>query len=69
MSISGGTLGLVLGGLATEHGTWRWTMFEVPIELVVLLLARRTVTETPRRPGRRHRRGRDDRLGTQRRAR
>ncbi|MET8947198.1 MFS transporter [Streptomyces sp. NPDC004542] len=53
VSIGGSTLGLVLGGLVTEYGTWRWTLFiNVPLGLVVLALARRFVTETPRRPGR-----------------
>ncbi|MBT2414675.1 MFS transporter [Streptomyces sp. ISL-12] len=53
VSIGGSTLGLVLGGLVTEYGTWRWTLFiNVPLGLTVLALARRFVTETPRRPGR-----------------
>ncbi|WP_395575049.1 MFS transporter [Streptomyces sp. BK79] len=53
VSIGGSTLGLVLGGLVTEYGTWRWTLFiNVPLGLAVLVLARRFVTETPRRPGR-----------------
>lgn len=53
VSSGGGTLGLILGGVVTDIGSWRWTMFiNVPIGLAVLLLARRFVTETPRRPGR-----------------
>ncbi len=49
----GATLGLILGGVVTDVGSWRWTMFiNVPIGVAVLLLARRFVTETPRRPGR-----------------
>jgi len=53
VGIGGGTIGLVLGGLVTELGSWRWTMFiNVPLGIAVLNLARRFVTETPRRPGR-----------------
>ncbi len=53
VSSGGGTLGLILGGVVTDIGSWRWTMFiNVPIGVAVLLLARRFVTETPRRPGR-----------------
>jgi EmrB/QacA subfamily drug resistance transporter len=53
VSSGGGTLGLILGGVVTDIGSWRWTMFiNVPIGIAVLLLARRFVTETPRRPGR-----------------
>jgi MFS family permease len=53
VSSGGGTLGLILGGVVTDLGSWRWTMFiNVPIGVAVLLLARRFVAETPRRPGR-----------------
>ncbi|MDF2709051.1 MAG: transporter [Nonomuraea muscovyensis] len=53
VSIGGGTLGLVLGGLVTEYGSWRWTMFvKIPVGVAVLLLARRSLRETPRRAGR-----------------
>jgi EmrB/QacA subfamily drug resistance transporter len=53
VSSGGASLGLLLGGLVTDVGSWRWTLFiNVPIGLVVLVLARRFVTETPRRPGR-----------------
>jgi EmrB/QacA subfamily drug resistance transporter len=53
VSSGGGTLGLLLGGIVTDLGSWRWTMFiNVPIGLTVLLLVRRFVDETPRRPGR-----------------
>ena len=53
VSSGGGTLGLLLGGIVTDLGSWRWTMFiNVPIGLAVLLLVRRYVDETPRRPGR-----------------
>jgi EmrB/QacA subfamily drug resistance transporter len=51
---SGGmSLGLLLGGLLTDLGSWRWTLFiNVPIGIAVLSLTRRLLGETPRRPGR-----------------
>lgn len=51
---SGGmSIGLLLGGLVTDLGSWRWTMFiNVPVGLAVLALAPRLLDETPRRPGR-----------------
>ncbi len=51
---SGGmSLGLLLGGLLTDLGSWRWTLFiNVPIGIAVLALTRRLLSETPRRPGR-----------------
>ena len=53
VSMGGGTIGLLLGGVVTDLGSWRWTLLiNVPIGIVVLALARRFVTETPRRPGR-----------------
>ncbi len=53
VSSGGASIGLLLGGLVTDLGSWRWTLFiNVPIGIAVLLLARRFVTETPRRPGR-----------------
>jgi len=53
VSSAGASIGLLLGGVVTDLGSWRWTLFiNVPIGIVVLLLARRFVTETPRRPGR-----------------
>ena len=53
VSSGGGTLGLLLGGLLTDLGSWRWTLFiNVPIGIAVLATVRRFVTETPRRPGR-----------------
>ena len=53
VSSGGASLGLLLGGLVTDVGSWRWTLFiNVPIGFAVLVLARRFVTETPRRPGR-----------------
>jgi EmrB/QacA subfamily drug resistance transporter len=53
VSMGGGTIGLLLGGVVTDLGSWRWTLLiNVPIGILVLALARRFVTETPRRPGR-----------------
>lgn len=53
VSSAGASIGLLLGGVVTDLGSWRWTLWiNVPIGLAVLLLARRFVTETPRRPGR-----------------
>ena len=53
VSSGGASIGLVLGGLLTDVGSWRWTLFiNVPLGLAVLVLARRFVDETPRRPGR-----------------
>lgn len=53
VSSGGGTLGLLLGGVVTDLGSWRWTLFiNVPIGLAVLATVRRFVDETPRRPGR-----------------
>jgi EmrB/QacA subfamily drug resistance transporter len=53
VGIGGSTLGLLLGGVVTEVGSWRWTLFiNVPIGIAVLALAPRFVAETPRNPGR-----------------
>jgi len=49
VSSGGASIGLLLGGLLTDLGSWRWTMFiNVPIGLLVLVLAPRFVAETPR---------------------
>ena len=53
VSSSGASIGLILGGLLTDVGSWRWTLFiNVPIGLAVIALAPRFVAETPRRTGR-----------------
>ncbi|MDF1605078.1 MFS transporter [Nocardioides sp. YIM 152315] len=53
VSSGGASIGLILGGLLTDVGSWRWTLFiNVPIGLAVLVLAPRFVAETPRRTGR-----------------
>jgi EmrB/QacA subfamily drug resistance transporter len=52
VSVGGGAVGLILGGLLTQVASWRWVLFvNVPIGLVVLALARRSLTETPSRNG------------------
>ena len=52
VSIGGGAVGLILGGLLTQWASWRLVLFvNVPIGLVVLALARRSLTETPSRNG------------------
>lgn len=49
----GATVGLILGGLLTDVGSWRWTLFiNVPIGLAVLALVGKYVDETAHRPGR-----------------
>ena len=53
VSSGGASIGLLLGGLLTDVGSWRWTLFiNVPIGIAVLALAPRYVDETSRRPGR-----------------
>ncbi len=53
VSSGGASIGLLLGGLLTDVGSWRWTLFiNIPIGIAVLILAPRFVTETKRRPGR-----------------
>ncbi len=53
VSIGGGSLGLVLGGLLTELVSWRWVMLvNVPIGLAVAVAAWLVVPHTPRRRGR-----------------
>ena len=70
VSSAGASIGLLLGGVVTDLGSWRWTLFiNVPIGLAVLLLARRFVDRDPAapRPLRRRRRGhRDPRRGRDR---
>ncbi len=52
VSSAGASLGLLLGGILTDFVSWHWTLFvNVPIGIAVLVLARRFVTETPRRSG------------------
>lgn len=53
VSGAGGSVGLVLGGILTDLTSWRWGMFiNVPIGIVIILLAPRFLMETPRIKGR-----------------
>lgn len=53
VSAAGGAIGLVAGGMLTEWLDWRWVMFvNVPIGLLVSLLSRKVIAETPIRHGR-----------------
>ena len=53
VSVSGGALGLLTGGMLTEWASWRWTMFvNVPIGIAVISLGRKVLPETARHPGR-----------------
>src|SRR6266536_4300254 len=53
MSIAGGAIGLIGGGLLTTYASWRWVMFvNVPIGAAVALAAPRVLAESPRRRGR-----------------
>src|SRR5580692_1600948 len=52
MSIAGGGIGLMAGGLLVEYASWRWVLFvNVPIGLVVAFLASRVLPESTRRRG------------------
>lgn len=53
VSISGAAVGLIAGGLLTSYADWRWVFFvNVPIGLIVALLAPRVLPESERRTGR-----------------
>jgi EmrB/QacA subfamily drug resistance transporter len=53
VSISGAAIGLIAGGLLTSYADWRWVFFvNVPIGLLVLLLAPRVLGESERVRGR-----------------
>jgi EmrB/QacA subfamily drug resistance transporter len=53
MSIAGGAVGLLAGGVLTTYASWRWVLFvNVPIGIVVALLAPRALGEGQRHPGR-----------------
>ena len=53
VSVSGGALGLMLGGMLTEWTTWRWVMFvNVPLGVAVALAGRAVLPETGGRHGR-----------------
>jgi EmrB/QacA subfamily drug resistance transporter len=53
MASGGFAVGLILGGLLTEVGSWRWVLFiNVPFGLAATLLAPRYVREPERHPSR-----------------
>jgi EmrB/QacA subfamily drug resistance transporter len=53
VSIGGSAVGLIAGGVLVEWTSWRWVFFvNVPIGIVLLVLARRELPETPRHTGR-----------------
>ena len=53
MSVAGGSLGLLAGGLLTTYASWRWVLFvNVPIGIAVALAAPRVLGESARSRGR-----------------
>src|SRR5215469_9692252 len=53
MSVAGGAVGLIAGGLLTTYASWRWVLFvNVPIGLATALAAPRVLRESPRQRGR-----------------
>jgi EmrB/QacA subfamily drug resistance transporter len=53
VSAGGGAIGLLAGGMLTEWLDWRWVLFvNVPIGLVIALLAPVYINESQRHPGR-----------------
>jgi EmrB/QacA subfamily drug resistance transporter len=53
MSIGGAAVGLLAGGLLTTYASWRWVFFvNVPIAIVVALMAPRVLGESERHTGR-----------------
>ena len=53
MSVAGGAVGLIAGGLLVQFASWRWVFFvNVPIGLLVAFLATRVLPESDRRRGR-----------------
>jgi EmrB/QacA subfamily drug resistance transporter len=53
MSVAGGAVGLILGGLLTNYASWRWVLFvNVPIGIAVALAAPRVLGESARQRGR-----------------
>ena len=52
MSVAGGAIGLLAGGLLTTYASWRWVLFvNVPIGLAAALAAPRVLSESARQRG------------------
>ena len=52
MSVAGSAVGLIAGGLLTTYASWRWVLFvNVPIGILVALVAPRVLPESGRRRG------------------
>src|SRR5262249_10484569 len=53
MSVAGGAVGLITGGLLTTYASWRWVLLvNVPIGLAAALAAPRVLSESGRQRGR-----------------
>jgi EmrB/QacA subfamily drug resistance transporter len=53
MSVAGGAVGLIVGGVLVSYASWRWVLFvNVPIGLLVALAAPRVLRESQRQRGR-----------------
>ena len=53
VSGGGGAIGLLAGGMLTQWLDWRWVFFvNLPIGVLIVLLAPVSIPESPRRPGR-----------------
>jgi EmrB/QacA subfamily drug resistance transporter len=53
MSIGGAAVGLLVGGILTTYASWRWVLFvNVPIGIIVALLAPRALPDSKGHPGR-----------------
>jgi EmrB/QacA subfamily drug resistance transporter len=53
MSVAGGAVGLIAGGVLTTYASWRWVLFvNVPIGLAAALAAARVLGEAKRQRGR-----------------
>jgi EmrB/QacA subfamily drug resistance transporter len=53
VSVSGAAIGLLAGGMLTSWLSWRWVLFvNVPIGILIALVAPLYITESERQPGR-----------------
>ncbi len=53
VAVAGGSIGLLAGGMLTSWLSWRWVLFvNVPIGVLLALLAPMYITESERQPGR-----------------